>query len=85
MNDVTIRDYIGSAKELTAKEIRKMPVGTVITVHSFDRWGAHQTCDMTVTAGKDGKKYLFARDYYGGLVRKPISKETDRRCYTEKR
>lgn len=80
MRDVTIRDYIGYRKELTAAEVRKLPAGTVVRRHSFDRYGEHQWLDMTVTIGTN--KYLSAVDYYGQLINRPIKKETDRLCYT---
>lgn len=80
MRDVTIRDYIGRHKELTAAEVRKLPAGTKIIRHSFDRYGAHQTCEMTVTIGTG--KYLTAVGYDGLSVKRPIKKETDRLCYT---
>ena len=79
MRDVTIRDYIGSEKEVSATEVRKLPEGTVVRVHSFDRYGTHQWMDMAVTIGTN--KYL-AGDGYDGLIKRPIKKETDRLCYT---
>jgi hypothetical protein len=82
MSDVTIRDYIGSKKELTAEQVRKLPPGASVVLHSFDRWGSHQTLNLTVVqSGK--KKILISRDWYGERIEKPIKKETDRFCYTE--
>ena len=82
MRDVDIRDYIGHAKELTAEQVRKLAPGTAVIRHSFDRYGAHQTCEMTVAqSGK--KKVLITSSYYGGRVVRQIAKETDRVCYTE--
>ena len=43
MRDVTIRDYIGRAKEITAEEVRKLPEGSKVIVHRFDRQGCHCT------------------------------------------
>ena len=84
MRDVTIRDYIGKEKELTAAEVRKLPEGTKVRVHSFSRRGEYQTLDMTVTIGTN--KYLRAVNMYtGDIIEKPIKKETDRLCYTEVR
>ena len=82
MRDITIRDYIGRAKELTAEEVRKLPAGTPVMLHSFDRYGAHGELKMTVVqSGR--KKILAAHDYYGNRIEKQIRKETDRFCYTE--
>lgn len=82
MRDITIRDYIGFKKELTAAEVKKLPVGTRVVLHNFDRYGNHNMLDLTVTqSGK--KKILTARDFYGNRIEKPIRTETDRFCYTE--
>ena len=82
MSDVTIRDYIGFKKELTAAEVKKLPIGSRVILHSFDRYGAHQVLEMTVVqSGK--KKVLSANDFYIGRIEKPIRTETDRFCYTE--
>lgn len=82
MRDITIRDYIGFKKELTAAEVKKLPVGTRVVLHSFDRYGNHNMLDLVVTqSGK--KKILTAHDYYGTRIEKPIRTETDRFCYTE--
>lgn len=82
MRDITIRDYIGFKKELTAAEVKKLPVGTRVVLHNFDRYGSHQTLELTVTqSGK--KKILTAYDFYGTRIDKSIKTETDRFCYTE--
>lgn len=82
MRDVNIRDYIGAKKELTAEEVKKLPNGSGVELHSFDRRGEHHYLVMTVTqSGK--KKILHARDWYGVGIERPIRKETDRMCYTE--
>ena len=81
MGCITIRDYIGKEKELTAAEVRKLPEGTKVRVHSFSRRGEHHTLDMTVTIGTN--KYLKAMSMWGDSIEKPIKKETDRLCYTE--
>jgi hypothetical protein len=82
MRDVTIRDYIGSAKELTAAEVRKLPAGTVVIRHSFDRYGTHQwrKC-VIIGAGKTRELTYAGAD--GLLYKMPVRKETDRMCYTE--
>ena len=81
MRDITIRDYIGYSKELTAAEVRQLPEGSKVIIHSFDRRGTHQTLEATVKIGTG--KYLSYYDAYGLPERKPIKKETDRLCYTE--
>lgn len=82
MRDVTIRDYIGKAKELTAAEVRRLPTGTRVVRHSFDRSGTHQALEMTVV--QHGCSHALAyRDVSGLLCVRKIAKETDRMCYTE--
>ena len=82
MRDVTIRDYLGRHKELTAEQVKKLPVGSSVIRHSFDRYGNHVELKLTVTqSGK--KKILTTNDFFIGRVEKPISKETDRVCYSE--
>lgn len=83
MRDVTIRDYIGSAKELTAAEVRRLPAGTRVIRHSFDRYGTHQWRETTVV--QSGCSHALAYwDPVGRTVGiQRITKETDRMCYTE--
>lgn len=82
MMDITIREYLGKHKELTAEQVRKLPVGTKVLRHNFDRYGDHVELELTVTqSGK--KKILTTRDYYGHMIEKSITKETDRVCYSE--
>lgn len=80
--DITIREYIGRAKEITAEEVRKLPEGSKVIVHRFDRHGSHCMKEMTVVQSYK-KKMLMSRDYYGNKLEVPIRKETDRFCYTE--
>lgn len=82
MKDITIREYIGFAKELSAEEVRKLPSGSEVIIHSFDRHGVHQTMKMIVAqSGK--KKILVSNDWYGDHITKQIRTATDRMCYTE--
>lgn len=82
MRDVTIQDYIGTRKELTAEEVRKLPVGTKVILHHFDRYGAHAALELEIVqSGK--KKILVAYDWNGTRIEKPIRTATDRFCYTE--
>lgn len=80
MKDVTIRDYIGNEKEVSAYEVRYMGPGAKVRVHSFDRFGVHQYADMEVAVGT--KKYLTMTDFNGVVWTKEIKKESDRLCYT---
>lgn len=82
MRDVAIQDYIGTKKELTAEKVRKLPVGTRVLLHSFDKHGEHSWIEMTI-AKSGNKKILIASDYYGNKIIKTIRKETGRFCYTE--
>ena len=82
MRDITIQDYIGTVKELTAEEVRKLPAGSSVMLHRFNKFGEHSWMDMTVVqSGR--KKILVSHDAYGERIEKPIRKETDRFCYTE--
>lgn len=81
MKDVTIEDYVRHKKILTAEEVRKLPAGTVIQRHSFDRYGVHQWEPMTVVqSGK--KKMLLSRDWRFVRTTKPITTR-ENQCYTE--
>lgn len=82
--DVRIEDYVGNKRVLTAEEVRKLPVGAKVEIHSFDRHGEHQWLEYIVTqSGK--KKVLVHRDPWSGM---PITKRIGglregRQCYTE--
>ena len=79
---VTIRDYTGNSKVLTAEQVRKLEPGTHIVRHSFDRYGAHQILEMCVV--RAGRSKLLAYEDVDGLTAyRKIAKETDRMCYTE--
>ena len=81
MRDVTIRDYIGGMKELTAEQVKKLPPGSRVVLHSFDRYGNHQALEAKVVqSGR--KKVLIHSDWDGLSTKKEIRKETDRFCYT---
>ena len=83
MYEVTIRDYIGKAKELKAAQVRRLEAGTKVIRHSFDGYGRH--CTLEATVAQDGtSKILKARNYYtGDMHTYRIVKESDRLCYTE--
>ena len=81
MKPLTIEDYVSHKKILTADEVRKLPAGTVIQRHHFDRYGAHVWEPMTVVqSGK--KKMLMSRDWRQVGVTKPITTRANQ-CYTE--
>lgn len=82
MREVDIRDYIGYAKELTADQVRKLPVGTKVIRHSFDRSGNHVTLE-TMVAQSGRSRVLSYRGYDGLKEVKKITPETERMCYTE--
>lgn len=84
MREITIQDYIGHKKVLTADEVRKLPAGAKVEIHSFDRYGAHQWLEMTVIqSGK--KKMLGAYNIYsdGRIIKPIVSLDGIRKCYTE--
>lgn len=82
MRDVTICDYIGLTKELTAAEVRKLPLGTHIIRHHFDRYGNHVWAEMAVV--KSGTKTMLKNVSYMDYIElTPIKKESNRICYTE--
>lgn len=81
MKPLTIEDYVSHKKILTADEVRELPVGTVIQLHSLDRQGNHQWAPMTVVrCGK--RKVLRSRDWRELGVIKPITTRSNMR-YTE--
>ena len=81
--DVRIEDYVGTKKVLTAEEVRKLPVGAKVEIHSFDRHSEHVWMDYVVTqSGK--KKVLVHRDFSGMPITKRIGGLREgRQCYTE--
>lgn len=83
MEDITIHEYVGNLRELTAKEVRSLPVGTKVLRHSFDLHGNYVQTEMTV-AQNGREKVLATRDYIRGKrVERTIWEVTDRMCYTE--
>ena len=77
-----IREYIGTERELTYKQVKALAPGSRVRVHTFDRSGVHIITPMTVV--RSGKKKILTRmGYKGYLIEKPIKEETERFCYTE--
>lgn len=82
MREVSIQDYIGFEKPLTAEEVRQLPVGSTVKKHTFDRRGTHQWRNMKVV--QSGKRKMLK--YYVGpfehMEMEPIRATSDRMCYT---
>lgn len=79
---MNIREYIGTERELTYKQVKALAPGSRVRVHTFDRNGIHTITPMTVV--QSGRKKILSRlGYNGALFEKPIKEETERFCYTE--
>lgn len=59
-------------KEITAKEVRALPIGSIVTLHSHDRYGypTHLMCE--VVGRRDGKGVELRYNTFGGFERMPI-------------
>ena len=59
-------------KEIIAKEVRALPIGSRVTVHGHDRWGypTHLPCE--VVARREGKGVELRYNTFGGFERMPI-------------
>ena len=59
-------------KEITAKEVRALPIGSIVTVHGHDRWGypTHLMCE--VVARREGKGVELRYNTFGGFERMHI-------------
>jgi hypothetical protein len=59
-------------KEITAKEVRALPIGSRVTLHGHDRWGypTHLVCE--VVARREGKGVELRYNTFGGFERMPI-------------
>lgn len=67
-------------KELTAKEVRALPVGTKVTVHGHDRYGYPTRLTCTIMEKLRGRKGVELRYFtYAGAERMPIHAHTGRR------
>lgn len=53
-------------QRLTPEEVRKLPAGSVVQLHSLDRRGLHQWIDLTVVKSGPRKKILVARNAWSG-------------------
>lgn len=80
----SIRDFIGASVEISAGTVRRLPVGTKVIVHTFDRHGNYQSEEGIVVRRSPKRKALAFRDYWDGDNEvRDIRKESDLLCYTE--
>lgn len=71
-------------EKITRREIGKLPIGSIVRVHSLDRYGSQQYLDMYILSDRHGRGYYY-RDYRG-LYQKhyiPSFKENDAYRYYE--
>lgn len=80
---VDIRDYIGHARELTAVQVRYLPIGTKVVRHSFTPRGYEHVAQEMTVVDACCKAALEYRDANGDRHVIGIKKETHRLCYTE--
>ena len=68
-------------KEITAKEVRALPIGSRVTLHGHDRYGypTHLPCE--VVARREGKGVELRYNTFGGFERMPIRAHA-RRVFT---
>lgn len=71
---------LNTHNEVSAEKLKKLPVGTIVIVHSFDRRGEHQQLECKLVYS--GKKKVLIYDDYWGRNTKPITKESDRKWYS---
>lgn len=59
-------------REIPAKEVRALPIGSRVTVHSHDRYGypTHLVCE--VVARREGKGVELRYSTFSGFERMPI-------------
>ena len=59
-------------REITAKEVRALPIGSRVTVHGHDRWGypTHLMCE--VVRRREGKGVELRYNTFGAFERMPI-------------
>lgn len=76
-----IKEAVGNRKILTAQQVKKLPIGSVVWLHSFDRHGEHQMIKLTVVQAYKNKELATDRDYYGNRVIRRID-DIPGTCYT---
>lgn len=82
MSDITIESYVDAKKILTVDDVKKMPVGSTVVCHSFDRRGCHQWAPYTIVM-KGKHKVLRNVDFYGRFNTREITIRPGRECFTE--
>ena len=76
-----IKEAVGSRKILTAQQVKKLPIGSVVWLHSFNRRGEHQMLKLTVTQSYKQKELVTDEDYYGNRIIRRID-DIPGTCYT---
>ena len=76
VNEIRLR----TQNEVSAEQLKKLPVGTIVIIHSFDRHGQYQTLDCKLI--QSGKKKVLSYDGYWGKELRPITKESNSRWYS---
>ena len=75
-------EWLSGEKILTAEQVKKLPVGTVICRHQcFGKLGEHIWSNCTIVQCGTRRK-LSMRDYHGNLVLKDIENK-ENVAYTE--
>ena len=60
-------------KEITVKELRTLPIGTMVTVHGHDKYGYPTTLECEIVQAIQGRrKELRYTDWAGDFQRMPI-------------
>lgn len=59
-------------KEITAKEVRALPIGSIVTLHGHDRYGypTHLMCEVVLR--REGKGVELRYNTFEGFQRMPI-------------
>ena len=70
-------------EHLTAAEVRKLPVGSVVELHGYDRFGVPTTLECTVVKSVKSRIMTY-HDWMGNLYKKPI-KDYPNKYYTLKK
>ena len=68
-------------QEISADEVRELPLGSKVRIHGNDRHGMHQWTDCTV-AGHHNRKFLTYRDL-DGMVKHCQIKDYPNKYYTK--
>ena len=66
--------------EVSAEDLRRLPVGTIVIVHGFDRHGEHTQMECKIVSSGKGKALGYSTAWGPETI--PIRKESDRRWYS---